>query len=197
MKVELSTALNFKTIKESTVREVITLCAEYVKTFLSHEAAKRFLSAYDAGNNEEVKRILVNTLNRAKANLHPRDIKSILGDTSQYDPHREIRNLLEIPCQQSKNNTVLQSIGSVKERRESATMAINTVIVIVAILLVIAAIGAVVYLKNKDNKKVSDILSHTSRGEKKMLYTEKDLDMITLIRELAEVYENTENYLKS
>lgn len=197
MKVELSTALNFKTIKESTVREVITLCAEYIKTFLSNEAAKNFLGACKTGNDKEVKRILINTLNRAKANLRPRDIESILGDISQYDTNREIGNLLGIPYQQSKNNTVLQSIGGVKERRESDTMSINTIIVIVAILLVIAAIGAVVYLKNKDNKKVGDILPHASRGEKKMVYTEKDRDMITLIRELAEVYENTENYLKS
>ena len=76
-------------------------------------------------------------------------------------------------------------------------MSIDTVVVIVAILLVIAALGAVVYLKSKENKKVGDILSHTSRNKKKMVYTEKDRDMMLLIRELAEVYENTENYLKS
>ena len=33
MKVEFSTALNFKTIKESRVKEVITQCVENVKTF--------------------------------------------------------------------------------------------------------------------------------------------------------------------
>lgn len=197
MNVEPSTALNFKTIKESTVREVMTLCAEYVKIFLSNEAAKSFLGACKAGNDKEVKRILINTLNRAKANLYPRDIESILGDTSQYDTNGNVKNLLGDACQKSKNNAILRSISGEKERRESATMAINTVIVIVAILLVIAAIGAVVYLKNKDNKKVDDILSHAARGEKKMIYTEKDRDMVMLIRDLAEVYENTEKYLKS
>ena len=197
MKVEFSTALNFNTIKESTVKEVITQCVEYVKTFSSNEAAKQFLNACEIGNNEEVKKILIDTLNRAKENLFPNDLEKVIRDTSQYDVNREVINHLNVSCQKPKNDPVLQATDGVNKRRESTILSIDTVVVIVAILLVIAALGAVVYLKSKENKKVGDILSHTSRNKKKMVYTEKDRDMMLLIRELAEVYENTENYLKS
>ena len=75
------------------------------------------------------------------------------------------------------------------------------VIVIIVAILVFAIVGTVLYLKFKgrsidvNNQTVGEVLSHELNKGNSIKYTEKDKDLMELIRELSVIYDNTDQYL--
>lgn len=169
------------------VNKLMKRCEKYIGEYLSKPEAVQFEKAYRSSDYSEARHILEKTLKMATLQHNSSDIQ-------------KVENM--VSSEFSDTEKLLKNGESCKRRQDNTMTTNNSITPIVFILiaiLVITAIGAVLYFKVK-NKTVGEILSSTSHKngneKKKISYSEKDRDMLKLIHELSLLYDNTESYLK-
>ncbi|MDD6587927.1 MAG: hypothetical protein PUF29_04805 [Anaerobutyricum hallii] len=170
--------------KWKTVDSLIARCGEYVMKFCSESEAKRFAEAYKESRYDEVKDILEKTREAiknkrktSKNKINERELKNELFDTN-------------IDESSSSNNDGKEDIDKMDS---------NSTIIIAVIVIAILVINVLIYLKRRNknadfkNKSVDEVLSKRPKKDNSIKYTDEDKDLMKLIHELSEIYDNRNN----
>lgn len=183
-----SKSFDFSFLNKVTVDSLIAKCRRYVKQNLSKSDVSCFDKAYKASRFDKVKYILKKTLERIEN-------KNKISE-SKKDLNSEISGASELFVSSDTN-----------EGRWDDNMNTNGemggVNIIIVIILVIATIGTVLYMKfkgkkvNVKNQTVNEVLSNGLKNGNNIKYTDKDRDLIELIHELSVIYDHTDEYLNS
>lgn len=183
-------SFDFKTLKNMPEDKLIKECADYVEQYLSKEKSIQFKEAYHDGKYEKAKDFVKKTLEKVTANIKNLEIQKAKIIITSF------LCLEEFP----EAETLFKSIDENKERQNNTMHSnINALIMIFIAIIVVGIIGVAIYLKN-NKKTIGDILSFSSKKKsknKKIHYTQKDEDMLNLIQELAIIYDNVDEYMKS
>lgn len=186
-------SFDFKMLKNMPEDKLIEECVSYIEQYLSKEESIQFKKAYDDGKYEEAKDFLKKTLEKIVASIKNSELQKAKTIITSLLP------LEEFP----EAKTLFKAIDENGERQNNIMDSnINVLIMIfIAIIIIgiIGIIGVAIYLKN-NKKTIGDILSFSCKKKsknKKIDYTQKDIDMLKLIHELSVIYDNVDGYMKS
>lgn len=163
------------------VDDLIQKCKSYLKEYISEDVANSFIEMYESNNYTEVMNILQNSLKQIKNKVNVEEYNNILIMLQKKYP--------------SINNIIDSSLKD--ERNKKKNMDINGILIaLIVIILAILVISCYIYFNSK-KFKVKEVLNNAKINRSSYNYTEKDKDMIVLIKELSVIYRNTEKYLNS
>ena len=179
--MELLNPIVFSVMRSNSAEVLIKIAKKYVGKYLNKDEAKKFIVACKDSDYKRANMILDDTI---KSMSGCSSIISALVNYSEKFSAVGVK-LSEVYTEKGmiesineKSEAILQVINK-KNRRKKME---NVILMVLGVLLCVITVAV--------------ILKYAIAKMKKERYTEKDRDMIMLIKDLSEIYSRTDEYLK-